>query len=212
MEYLLLTVIWTAWCTLHSLLISVRATTFLKHRLGDRARFTRIAFNTFAFLSLIPVLGYSRTLSGDPFISFDGLWRLVQVPMLGCSLWLFLAGAREYDLPQFLGIRQIVEHESARGLARTGGVETSGILGRVRHPWYGGAILLLWSRSMDAAALVTNLVLTAYLLAGALLEERKLVREFGEEYVKYRRKVPMLIPKPGFGRSRTGSSRGGRGA
>jgi protein-S-isoprenylcysteine O-methyltransferase Ste14 len=76
----------------------------------------------------------------------------------------------------------------------------AGILGRVRHPWYSGAILLLWFRSLDGAGLVTSLVLTAYLVAGTLLEERKLVMEYGEEYERYQREVPMLIPWIGTGR------------
>ena len=195
MKYLLLAVMWTVWCTVHSLLISPRVIRFLKQRLGDRYRFTRIIFNTFAILSLVPVVCYSHTLPGDLLIRWDGIWRLVQIPILGFSLWLFAAGAREYDLPQLLGFRQIMEHESAKGLTRSGGIETTGILGQVRHPWYSGAILILWSRNIDAAALVTNLVLTAYLFIGTLLEERKLVSEFGEEYVKYQRKVPMLMPR-----------------
>jgi protein-S-isoprenylcysteine O-methyltransferase Ste14 len=29
-----------------------------------------------------------------------------------------------------------------------------------------------------------------------LFEERKLVREFGEEYLQYRKVTPMLIPRP----------------
>ena len=42
--------------------------------------------------------------------------------------------------------------------------------------------------------LVTNLVLTAYFVIGAILEERKLVAEFGEEYREYQKRVPMLVP------------------
>ena len=187
--------LWILWCALHSLLISPGVTGFLKRRLGDRYRFTRIAFNAFAVLSLLPVVGYSHTLTGEPFFRWDGILRPVQAVMLACSLWLFAAGARVYDLRQTLGLRQIAEHESARGITRSGEIGTSGILGWVRHPWYSGAILLLWARTIDPAALVANAVLTVYLLIGTFLEERKLIAEFGDEYVKYRRKVPMLIPR-----------------
>jgi len=208
MRLLLLAALWTLWCSVHSMLISGRATGFLKDRLGDRYRYARIIYNAFALLSLVPVVAYSHTIAGEPFIRWEGIWRLVQILMLGLSLWLFAAGARTYDLRQVLGIRQVTEHESARGITRSGGIGTSGILGQVRHPWYSGAILLLWARDIDAAALVTNLVLTAYLLIGTLLEERKLTLEFGEEYAEYRRKVPMLIP--GLGIRRILAGRGSR--
>ncbi len=38
---------------------------------------------------------------------------------------------------------------------------------------------------------------TGYILAAVQLEERDLIRVFGEEYSDYRRRVPMLIPGMG---------------
>jgi protein-S-isoprenylcysteine O-methyltransferase Ste14 len=37
---------------------------------------------------------------------------------------------------------------------------------------------------------------TAYILIAIQLEERDLVRHFGEQYQEYRRNTPMLIPRP----------------
>ena len=42
--------------------------------------------------------------------------------------------------------------------------------------------------------IVINTVLTLYVIVGTMLEEKKLVLEFGEIYVKYKQEVPMLIP------------------
>jgi protein-S-isoprenylcysteine O-methyltransferase Ste14 len=42
--------------------------------------------------------------------------------------------------------------------------------------------------------IVVNAVLTAYVIIGTMLEERKLVLEFGDSYVRYQKEVPMLIP------------------
>ena len=39
-----------------------------------------------------------------------------------------------------------------------------------------------------------NTLLTLYVVIGKWLEERKLVLEFGEAYLRYQRQVPMLIP------------------
>ena len=42
--------------------------------------------------------------------------------------------------------------------------------------------------------IVINTVLTVYVIIGTKLEEKKLVLEFGDAYIKYQREVPMLIP------------------
>jgi protein-S-isoprenylcysteine O-methyltransferase Ste14 len=42
--------------------------------------------------------------------------------------------------------------------------------------------------------IIVNTLLTIYIIIGTILEERKLVLEFGEAYVKYQKEVPMLIP------------------
>ena len=47
---------------------------------------------------------------------------------------------------------------------------------------------------MTADRLLLNGLFTAWIVVGALLEERDLVREFGEAYRGYQRRVPMLVP------------------
>ena len=76
----------------------------------------------------------------------------------------------------------------------TGELDTSGVLGMTRHPWYLATMLLIWARQMDVSAIIVNVILTAYLVIGTYLEEKKLVREFGENYRNYQQKVSMLIP------------------
>ncbi len=64
----------------------------------------------------------------------------------------------------------------------------------VRHPIYLGWLLVLWaSPVMTVTHLVAALGLTVYVLVGARLEERDLVREL-RCYRQYQRKVPMLLP------------------
>jgi protein-S-isoprenylcysteine O-methyltransferase Ste14 len=47
---------------------------------------------------------------------------------------------------------------------------------------------------MDVSVIFVNVILTSYLIVGTLLEERKLIGEFGEEYLAYQKRVSMLIP------------------
>lgn len=65
----------------------------------------------------------------------------------------------------------------------------------VRHPFYTCSLLIFWSQPvLTSDRLVFNLLFSAWVVAGALLEERDLVRTFGQPYVLYRQQVPMLIP------------------
>ena len=195
MKFFYLALLWSAWCTLHSLMISRVVVANLKESYGDRFRYYRIIFNIVSVVTLIPVLIYSDSIRGDHFFTWSGVWRPVQLGLFMAALALFYAGGRHYDLRQFLGIRQVSEHETAKGLTDSGALDTSGILGVVRHPWYTAAILIIWSRPLDMAVLVTNSVLTVYLFIGTVLEERKLVAEFGEEYRIYQEQVPMFFTK-----------------
>ena len=193
MRYLLLALAWTAYCTLHSAMISETATGFLKRRLDDSFRFYRLFFNSIAMLTLIPVLWYSHSLRQAAIFRWEGVWLVPQYLLLGCGILLVVAGGRHYSLGQFVGISQL-RGASSGGLATGGGIDSSGVLGVVRHPWYTAVVLLLWARDLDMAVLVGNGVLTVYIFVGTLLEERKLVHEFGDAYRSYQERVSMFVP------------------
>lgn len=194
MEYLTLAACWSAWCIAHSALIDARVTRYLRQRLGGGFRFHRLAFNVFSLAALAPVLFYTWELRGEVLWRWDGWLRLVQAGLGGGSALLFYLGARRYDLLQFIGLRQICSGRAGKGLTASGGVDDSAILGAVRHPWYAAGIIVVWVRALTAADLIASAIITAYMIVGCVLEERKLVREFGTEYEAYQRRVPMLVP------------------
>ena len=76
----------------------------------------------------------------------------------------------------------------------TGDIDTTGVLGITRHPWYVAVFLLLCAGDLYLGVVIVNIVLSTYLLVGTLLEERKLVLEFGDKYRDYQRNVSMFIP------------------
>jgi methanethiol S-methyltransferase len=193
MKYLLLALAWTAYCALHSAMISETATGFLKRRLGTSFRFYRLFFNAVAMLTLIPVLWYSHTLRQEAILHWEGVWLVPHYLLLACGILLLVAGGRHYSLGQFVGISQL-RGPSSGGLATGGGIDSSGVLGLVRHPWYTAVVLLLWAGDLDVAALIGNGVLTVYIVVGTLLEERKLVHAFGDVYRSYQERVSMFVP------------------
>ena len=87
----------------------------------------------------------------------------------------------------FLGLAP----ERATGLIRTG------LHGRMRHPIYTGiiAVALGWLLlGFTPEKLVVVGITFLYLPIGIHLEERKLIATFGEEYLRYRREVPAILP------------------
>ncbi len=190
-----LTVAWSAWCLLHSLLAHLPVERRLAGLLGAYRGAYRLLYNLVAVLSLLPVALAYLAAEASPALSWP-VW-LLPLKLLGWLLaaGLIGAGARVYDTAAFLGLAQLdlAQAPSAEPhAAGANGLVTAGILRYSRHPWYLAGLLLLWCRDLTVRDLVTNLLLTAYLLAGLLLEERKLLRTFGEEYRHYQTQVPML--------------------
>ena len=193
-RYAVLVSIWGAWCFLHSFLITPAVTGFVHKRFEKAYPYYRIFYNLIALVTLILVSIYAFSVRGLPVFRWEGLLRIVQGLLVVSALLFFIGGARRYDLAQFLGIRQVRENNACNILTDDCQLDTGGILGMVRHPWYAGGILIVWARNLDMAAILTSLVFTGYFLIGTFLEERKLLVEFGEEYIDYQQRVSMFFP------------------
>lgn len=76
-------------------------------------------------------------------------------------------------------------------------LKIEGIHRYVRHPLYSGTILFvagLFFVFPTLGNLIAVVLLIGYVLLGIVFEEKKLMKEFGENYKDYKLKVPGLIP------------------
>jgi Putative protein-S-isoprenylcysteine methyltransferase len=86
-----------------------------------------------------------------------------------------------------------------------GQLEVHGIYGIVRHPITSLLLIALWSHSsLTESRLLFNVLFSIYSLAGTVFEERSLIKEFGKDYLEYRRSVPGFFPRLTTHRQRSG--------
>lgn len=76
--------------------------------------------------------------------------------------------------------------------------QTPSLYRYMRHPMMLGFFLAFWATpDMTMGHFVFSIATTGYILIALQLEERDLIKAFGEKYRKYRKQVPMFIPLPG---------------
>jgi protein-S-isoprenylcysteine O-methyltransferase Ste14 len=67
----------------------------------------------------------------------------------------------------------------------------------VRHPLVLGFLIAFWAApTMTGGRLLFAVANTGYCLIALHLEERDLVRFFGDRYARYQKQVRMLVPIP----------------
>ena len=95
---------------------------------------------------------------------------------------------------ELFGLHQVVNNLAGRSMPAVR-FKTPMLYKLVRHPIYLGFIIAFWAAPvMTVGHLLFAAVTTAYIVVGALLEERDLIEMFGDEYRRYRHQVAMLVP------------------
>jgi protein-S-isoprenylcysteine O-methyltransferase Ste14 len=174
----------------HSLLASLPAKALVSTLFGKTGeRFYRLIYNTFAVITLMPILALPFILPNATWYSIPAPWaylvqavRLLALGLLGISIL-------QTGLFELIGFRQ------ALGIEEKERLNTAGMYGYMRHPLYTFSILALWlNPSMTVNTASLTLAFTLYFIFGAMVEERKMVKIFGQEYKDYQAKTPMFIP------------------
>ena len=132
--------------------------------------------------------------TGNHLLVLEGYarWTATACSILAVAAFAYTA----YVLRPFdpLGIRAIWASLHNR-LSRPSSFVVRGAYRWVRHPLYSCILVLLWAGTdLTSDRLLLNILWSAWIWVGAMLEERDLVVEFGAAYRSYQRNVPMLIP------------------
>ncbi len=112
--------------------------------------------------------------------------------LIATGLFIYTRARRGFSTDQVLGRSELQPQRHEQRL------HTSGIRGRVRHPYYLGHLceMLGWTLGTGLAVLYG---LTAFaVITGALMiaaEERELEARFGQAYRDYKQRVPGILPR-----------------
>jgi protein-S-isoprenylcysteine O-methyltransferase Ste14 len=195
MEYLLVISLWIGYCALHSYLISIGFTNLMTRLLKNYYAFYRFCYVLISLILLIPLINFTAQLDTRVIIVYGYSLSIVRYVLIsGALLIFFWAFFFSYDSLSFFGIRQMLNFGKIQKTNPSEKIRRNGLLGIIRHPMYFTLILYLWCHTFRVMDVVINTVLTIYVIIGTKLEEKKLILEFGDAYIKYQQEVPMLIP------------------
>lgn len=185
---------WLAYFALHSALASLRVKRWVARNYPETMARYRLAYNALALLLLLPIAWLNWRYPGPLLWAWRGLLAWLANALALAALAAFAVSLKYYDGREFLGLRQWASRR--RQAEDQEGFHLSPFHRYVRHPWYCFALVLIWTRDMDAATLVSGALMSAYFVVGARLEEAKLLIYHGAVYRRYMERVAGLLPLP----------------
>lgn len=186
--HLLQLVLWIGYFALHSYLASTACKTRVARQWPVWHSRYRLVYNGIALFLLVPVLALVHAVPGPLLWDRPSYVDWVFNGLAFGALVLAWRSGSAYDMRALIGVVDSPAREPF-GISR--------LHRYVRHPWYACGLVILWTRPLDVAMVITAIVATAYLIIGSRLEDAKLVAAYGEPYARYRDRVPGLWPLPG---------------
>jgi protein-S-isoprenylcysteine O-methyltransferase Ste14 len=183
-----------AYGLVHSLLASSRAKGLAREWFGPGAeRWYRLVYNLIGVVTLLPVLAMPKLLPDAVLYRILPPWSYLAMFAQLLAVVMLVLALRQTDVWSFLGLRQLLAGGSQLEVP---GLVVRGFYRWVRHPLYTAGLLFIWLTPVMTENMFALYVgLTIYIYIGARFEERKLLREFGEEYRAYQQRAPMLLPR-----------------
>ena len=154
--------------------------------------------STYVLLSslvMVALFVHWKPIGGVVWSVLAGLGRTAIIGLYAFGWLLLLYTTFLIDHFDLFGLKQVWRRLAGRSY-RPPQFHTPSLYGLVRHPLYIGWLVIFWAAPvMTIAHLVFAIMTTAYIVIAIQLEERDLIDAFGAEYVAYKQRTPMLVPR-----------------
>lgn len=188
MDHFWLAFFWLLYFILHSILALLSIKNYFYSR-GLNPQLYRLIYVFIAFITLIAILQYSAMIESSFVFTPTKAFKIIGLLLAGWGIVIAKAAFKSYSIKAFLGLGSLKPENE---------FSTDGLLNKVRHPLYSGLLLLIIGYllfSPKLTSLISVIMMITYLLIGIQLEEKKLIKAFGDKYTEYKKKTPMLIPR-----------------
>jgi protein-S-isoprenylcysteine O-methyltransferase Ste14 len=159
--------------------------------MGSRYRYYRLLYSIFAFIHLGIVLWYQFSEKSTRLWPYaDWIWYPT-IAFGVAGLTVMLICIRKYFF--YLSGVDVLSKKKITSTLQVGGLHRY-----VRHPLYAGTLLFaggIFFLLPTIANAIALTFITVYTLIGIRIEEKKLIAEFGEQYIRYASSVPKLLPR-----------------
>ncbi|MCG3196967.1 MAG: hypothetical protein GHCLOJNM_01448 [bacterium] len=160
------------------------------HRAAERSTYL-----VFSCLAMALMFWQWRPIGGVVWEVESASLRGLVYGIYGCGWVIVLVSTFLINHFDLFGLRQVWLHLQGKEWTHLRFV-TPGPYKRVRHPLYIGWMVTFWAApTMTVAHFVFAALMTSYILVAIRYEERDLAAFHGEDYRRYRERVPMLIPR-----------------
>lgn len=184
LEHIILFLAWVSYYAIHSLF----ASSWMKSRIKLKANTYRLFYSLSASLLFGLVMLYTATTYSVLIFPPSNEGTYIGLMLSAVGIFVIKRSFRQYSFREFMGLKS-EEHAN---------LNIEGIQATIRHPLYAGTFLLFigyFVFNPQFSNLVMLISLLLYLPFGIRFEEKKLIDQFGENYLEYKKSTPALLPK-----------------
>lgn len=193
-QHIILALLWISFCVFHSVFASEKWKKRMQAVMQKRYKFYRMCYSVFAMITLSIVVVYNFRLQSLMIWNVGLIEKILAITAMGLFGFIMILFSRRFFF-DLSGADVFKKQLVSRQLIKTD------LYKYVRHPLYSATLGFIWSIFFYRpllSNLISCLCITIYTVIGIYFEEKKLMIEFGESYLSYRSKTPMLIPKGFF--------------